>query len=102
MISRALFKSASIFSSQARVALRLPPHACPWSAVRDSDAAGPHLWLIDLVGIRLHADLRRKRCVQNLARLHASFRDHPLLTLTDRLRFLRTEQIVGTFSESPR
>jgi tRNA A-37 threonylcarbamoyl transferase component Bud32 len=65
-------------------------HACPWSAVRDSDPPGPHLWLIDLVGIRLHADLCRKRCVQNLARLHASFRDHPLLTRTDRLRFLRT------------
>jgi hypothetical protein len=27
--------------------------------------------------------------VQNLARLHASFRDTPLVTRTDKLRFLR-------------
>jgi hypothetical protein len=27
--------------------------------------------------------------VRNLARLHASFRDHPALSRTDKLRFLR-------------
>jgi tRNA A-37 threonylcarbamoyl transferase component Bud32 len=49
-----------------------------------------HLWLIDLVGLTCHRHLRRSRRVQNLARLHASFWQGPLLTRTDRLRFLRT------------
>jgi hypothetical protein len=42
-----------------------------------------------LVGIRLHHKLTRARRVQNLARLHASFRNHALVTRTDKLRFLR-------------
>jgi tRNA A-37 threonylcarbamoyl transferase component Bud32 len=75
----------------------------PWSlahAVRSriasSNAAGPlstggaHLWFIDLVGVTRHRHLLQKRRVQNLARLHASFRDHPAVTRTDKLRFLRT------------
>jgi tRNA A-37 threonylcarbamoyl transferase component Bud32 len=53
-------------------------------------ASGPTLWLIDLVGISRPRILSRCRRVQNIARLHASFRNHPLLTRTDRLRFLRT------------
>jgi tRNA A-37 threonylcarbamoyl transferase component Bud32 len=52
--------------------------------------AGVALWLIDLVGVTCHRALSRRRRVQNLARLHASFHCHPLLTRTDRLRFLRT------------
>jgi len=48
------------------------------------------LYLVDLDGLRvcrqaLGIDLR----VQNVARLHVSFHDHPLLSRTDRLRFLR-------------
>jgi tRNA A-37 threonylcarbamoyl transferase component Bud32 len=62
---------------------------CPWLAVRESDTAGPHIWLIDLVGVSRHADLPRHRRVKNLARLHASFLHHAALTRTDRLRFLR-------------
>jgi tRNA A-37 threonylcarbamoyl transferase component Bud32 len=62
---------------------------CPWSAVRESDATGPHIWLIDLVGVSRHGDLGRHRRVKNLARLHASFLQHAALTRTDRLRFLR-------------
>jgi tRNA A-37 threonylcarbamoyl transferase component Bud32 len=50
---------------------------------------GDHLWLIDLVGVRRHARLPRGRKVRDLARLHASFRNHPGLTRTDKLRFLR-------------
>jgi tRNA A-37 threonylcarbamoyl transferase component Bud32 len=49
----------------------------------------PCLWLIDLVGVRRHRKLPRKRRVQNLARLHASFLGRPELTRTDKLRFLR-------------
>jgi tRNA A-37 threonylcarbamoyl transferase component Bud32 len=49
----------------------------------------PELWLIDLVGIRRERRLTRARIVQNLARLHASFRGTPLVTCTDKLRFLR-------------
>src|SRR5262249_2129644 len=48
------------------------------------------VWLIDLVGVRLLRRLPRRRRVQDLARLHASFCRSPLLTRTDKLRFLRT------------
>ncbi len=44
---------------------------------------------IDLVGVRRPLKLRRSRRVQNLARLNTSFLNHPSLTRTDRLRFLR-------------
>jgi hypothetical protein len=39
----------------------------------------------------------RRLCVQNLARLHASFHKDPLLTRTDKLRFLRTYLQWGLF-----
>lgn len=48
------------------------------------------VFLIDLVGIRPYRRLSVARRVQNLARLHASFVAQPLLTRTDKLRFLRT------------
>jgi tRNA A-37 threonylcarbamoyl transferase component Bud32 len=51
---------------------------------------GPGLRLIDLVGVTCHRRLSRRRRVQNLTRLHVSFHCHPLLTRTDKLRFLRT------------
>jgi serine/threonine protein kinase len=47
------------------------------------------LYLIDLVGVRRLRKLRRARRVQNLARLNASFLNHPGLSRGDRLRFLR-------------
>jgi tRNA A-37 threonylcarbamoyl transferase component Bud32 len=47
------------------------------------------LHFIDLVGVRRLRKLRRARRVQNLARLNASFLNHPSLTRNDRLRFLR-------------
>jgi tRNA A-37 threonylcarbamoyl transferase component Bud32 len=53
-------------------------------------AAQGKIWLIDLVGVRQYHKLTRNRCVQNMARLHASFHQHPCLTRTDKLRFLRT------------
>jgi tRNA A-37 threonylcarbamoyl transferase component Bud32 len=56
-----------------------------------------HLWLIDLVGVVRHTRLPRRRRVQNLARLHTSFRDHPALTRTDKLRFLRVYLQWGLF-----
>src|SRR5262249_43562341 len=51
--------------------------------------SGLALWLIDLVGVSRHRRLSRARRRQNLTRLHASFHQHPLLTRTDKLRFLR-------------
>lgn len=45
-------------------------------------------WLIDLVGVRRHKRDSRRRRVADLARLHASFREHPLVTRTEKLRFL--------------
>jgi hypothetical protein len=47
------------------------------------------VWLIDLVGMTSYRKLSRRRRVQNLARLHASFYRSPFLTRTDKLRFLR-------------
>lgn len=47
----------------------------------------PHL--IDLVGIRRLGTQNERQRRQNLARLNASFAIHPLLTRSDRLRFLR-------------
>jgi hypothetical protein len=55
------------------------------------------LWLIDLVGVVRHARVPRRRRVKNLARLHTSFRDHPALTRTDKLRFLRVYLQWGLF-----
>ncbi len=48
-----------------------------------------NLWFIDLVGVSRHTRLGKRRRVQNLARLNASFLHSPHLTRTDRLRFLR-------------
>jgi tRNA A-37 threonylcarbamoyl transferase component Bud32 len=50
---------------------------------------GAGVWLIDLVGVVPYRRLSRARRVQNLARLHASFHQHAVLTQTDKLRFLR-------------
>lgn len=47
-------------------------------------------WFIDLVGIRRHSHVSRRRKVQNLARLNASFLNYPLVSRTIRLRFLRS------------
>jgi tRNA A-37 threonylcarbamoyl transferase component Bud32 len=47
------------------------------------------VWLIDLVGMAPYRKLSRRRRVQNLARLHASFHRCPHLSRTDKLRFLR-------------
>jgi tRNA A-37 threonylcarbamoyl transferase component Bud32 len=47
------------------------------------------VWLIDLVGVRNRHRLPRRRRVQNLARLNASFWQDSALTRADRLRFLR-------------
>jgi tRNA A-37 threonylcarbamoyl transferase component Bud32 len=51
---------------------------------------GPEgVWLIDLVGVAAYRKLSRRRRIQNLARLHASFHHSAALTRTDKLRFLR-------------
>jgi tRNA A-37 threonylcarbamoyl transferase component Bud32 len=56
---------------------------------KEEGAAAPRLWLIDLVGVTCRHRLRRRRRVQNLTRLHASFLQGPMLTRTDKVRFLR-------------
>jgi hypothetical protein len=50
---------------------------------------GKDAWLIDLVGMTPYRQLPRRRRVQNLSRLHASFIRSASLTRTDKLRFLR-------------
>jgi tRNA A-37 threonylcarbamoyl transferase component Bud32 len=57
--------------------------------------ANTTLWFIDLVGVSRHARLGRRRRVQNLARLNASFLQSPMLTRGDRLRFLRIYLVWG-------
>jgi tRNA A-37 threonylcarbamoyl transferase component Bud32 len=52
-------------------------------------------WMIDLVGIVRCSRLYRSRRVQNLARLHASFYQNRVLTLSDKVRFLRAYQEWG-------
>lgn len=68
----------------------MSPQRCPWSLLPPAEPPLRHEpWLIDLVGLTLHRRLSRRRRVQNLARLHASFLDQPLLSRTHKLRFLR-------------
>jgi tRNA A-37 threonylcarbamoyl transferase component Bud32 len=50
----------------------------------------PACWLIDLVGVAHPRRLPRWLRARNLARLHASFFQSPLVSRTDKLRFLRT------------
>lgn len=50
----------------------------------------PRCWLIDLVGVSRRRWLTHRRCLKDLARLHASFYQDSLLSRTDKLRFLRT------------
>jgi tRNA A-37 threonylcarbamoyl transferase component Bud32 len=52
-------------------------------------------WFIDLVGVRRrgHVGLRRK--LRDLARLHVSFLSHPLISRTEKLRFLFAYLHVG-------
>jgi tRNA A-37 threonylcarbamoyl transferase component Bud32 len=57
----------------------------------------PSVWLVDLVGVKLHRWLSRRRRVRNLARLHASFYCSSALTRTDKLRFLRLYLQWGLF-----
>ncbi len=57
--------------------------------VQRSGEDSPTLWLIDLVGVSRHSNLSRRRRVQNLARLNASFLSSKVVTRTEKLRFLR-------------
>jgi tRNA A-37 threonylcarbamoyl transferase component Bud32 len=67
------------------------------NAPRQSCYSPPSVWLVDLVGVRLHRRLSRRRRVRNLARLHASFYQASTLTRTDKLRFLRLYLQWGLF-----
>ena len=46
------------------------------------------VWFIDLVGVRIHRRLSRRRRVQNLARLNASSLGNAAVSNADRLRLL--------------
>jgi hypothetical protein len=59
-----------------------------------------NVWLIDLSGMTMPRRLTMARKVQNLARLHASFVHHPLVTRTDKLRFLRVYLQWGLFGRA--
>ncbi len=83
----------------SNILLSRDPQA-PTAPFRPVDEANPLLpsglpvpatavWLIDLVGVQPHDRLPRRRRVQNLGRLNASFVRCAALTCSDRLRFLR-------------
>jgi hypothetical protein len=52
-------------------------------------ACDARFWFIDLVGVRRPGRVGGRTRAQNLARLHASFAEHPLISRTEKLRFLR-------------
>ena len=55
------------------------------------------VWLIDLVGVDGFLALSQGRRVQNLSLFERSFHDNPIVTRTDRLRFLLTYLNCGAF-----
>lgn len=55
----------------------------------ERDCLDSGLWLVDLVGLSSPLMLSRRRRVQNLARLEASFHYDATISRTDRMRFLR-------------
>jgi len=75
----------------SNVLVRPEPRPCPalGEPVNHWPLTAAPVWLIDLVGVQQHRRLSRRRKVQNLARLHASFVHNPAVSRTDKLRFLR-------------
>jgi len=55
----------------------------------ERDRLDSSLWLLDLVGLSSPLMLSRRRRIQNLARLEASFYYEATISRTDRVRFLR-------------
>jgi Ser/Thr protein kinase RdoA (MazF antagonist) len=93
LLSHRDLKATNVLVQSLKSAGVLPPP-------QFSDPSFGRLWLIDLVGVRRHRKLRRSRKAQNLARLHASFCRTPLLTRTDKLRFLRVYLQWGLFGRA--
>lgn len=62
------------------------------------DLAAPQLWLIDLDGVQTWLRVPWRHRLQNLSRFYVSFHSSPWITLTDRLRFLRT-YLAGSFRQ---
>jgi tRNA A-37 threonylcarbamoyl transferase component Bud32 len=61
-----------------------------------SETLGDHrFWFIDLVGVRRRQRVGRRLTVRDLTRLNVSFLSHPLVTRTEKLRFLRAYMAVG-------
>lgn len=52
------------------------------------DADDHRVWFVDLVGVQRRQLVKDKSRIRDLGRLLASFLNHPVLTRTDRLRFL--------------
>jgi tRNA A-37 threonylcarbamoyl transferase component Bud32 len=72
--------------TEAAAGLEGSTHPTKPTPIRESNS---NVCVIDLVGVTLARRVRRKRRVQNLARLNASVGRHAALTRTDLLRFLR-------------
>jgi tRNA A-37 threonylcarbamoyl transferase component Bud32 len=85
-------RSASSFCPRGDASI-----AAPVSPPMDGDDV---VWLIDLVGMTRRTRLTRLRKVRDLARLHASFVHDPLLSRSNKLRFLRVYLQFGLFGKS--
>jgi tRNA A-37 threonylcarbamoyl transferase component Bud32 len=57
-------------------------------------------WFIDLVGVQRMSRIGARQRAQNLARLQVSFANHPAITRTDRVRFLRAYMAWGLRGKS--
>jgi tRNA A-37 threonylcarbamoyl transferase component Bud32 len=75
------------------------PTRKPWASPSFLADPLPGVWFIDLVGVTVCRKLSRRRRVQSLARLNASFHQSRHLSRTDRLRFLRTYLVWGLVSK---
>ncbi len=85
-------KAANILVSRDKSSIYSPFSDSAWTTANQTllPIFATSVWLIDLVGVRRYRWLSRRRKIQNLTRLNASFPMSSLLTRTDRLRFLRT------------
>jgi hypothetical protein len=81
----------------ANILVGIPRHPLPTA---QHFLLTPGVWFVDLVGVSRHRKLPRRRRVQNLARLHASFHQIPALTRADKLRFLRVYMQWGLFGKT--
>lgn len=97
-ISHRDLKAANILVSQET--MYPSPAPCSQNNAGVFPCFPANIWLIDLVGVERPRRLTFLLKVQNLARLNVSFINNPVLTRTDRLRFLRIYLLWGLWGRN--